>query len=314
MATPIWTPDPSIEPASFAYFYYWYDLPDGPHSGALTQRPAEGEATSYRHVVWFEKQLFDMTEAGVDNALAIYWADAEPSSDTGLVNMNEAASELESEGIDAPQIGMFIDTGFIGRWPEASRDLRDEENIDRLYDSIRRFYTIVDRDHWALIDGKPVVWLWGAYFNIGFDQSTFDYIYSRFGSDFGVEPYIVAEISWFHEAPEDGITVDDYYTWGASLLGFEEPIGNIAEVGPGYDERELTGPGRTGRFAERDGGDFYRDAFQGAIDSGRPIVAIETWNEFHEASGVADSVEYGRDYIELTRELVAALKAAVTSR
>jgi hypothetical protein len=34
------------------------------------------------------------------------------------------------------------------------------------------------------------------------------------------------------------------------------------------------------------------------------LLAIETWNEFHEATGISDSVEYGRTYIELTRTLV----------
>ena len=31
------------------------------------------------------------------------------------------------------------------------------------------------------------------------------------------------------------------------------------------------------------------------------IIAIETWNELGEASGILETIEYGRQYIEITR-------------
>ncbi|MDO8614723.1 MAG: DUF5010 domain-containing protein [Dehalococcoidia bacterium] len=309
-ATPIMTPDPSLPPTVFAYFYYWYGLPDGTHSGALSDRPAEPDS-SYENVAWFKKQFRDMNEAGVDVALAVYWGDREPSSDVGVANMGIAAQEMRAASEEPPGVGMFLDTGAIGQWPKGQRDLRKPENRDRAYGMIHTFFSTLPRSEWALVRERPVIWLWGAYFDIKFDQAFFDYVYSQFNADFGVRPYIVGEYSW-RVSPSTGepIAIDDLYLWGASLEGFRDVGVNVAEVGPGYDERELPGPGRSGRYAERENGAYYRRHFRSAIDSGKRFIAIETWNEFHEASDIADSIEFGRTYIELTRELVDEFRTA----
>lgn len=313
------TPDPAIPRTVFTYFYYWYDLPDGPHSGALTDRPADPFA-SYQDIAWFRRQLADMTDAGIDIALAVYWGPFEPSSDTGLANLAKAAGELRDEGSAPPKVGMFLDTGAIARMPEGERNLTKEENQDEVYDLVHTFYTILPRENWALIKERPVVWLWGNYFEIPFDQSFFDRLTERFLADFGSEPYIVADVSWRHpigdgflsigkstETAEE-IVVDQYYAWGAALNGMQA-VGGVAEVGPGFDERQLDGPDRSGRYAEREGGDFYRRSLEAAIDSGKRLLAIETWNEFHEATDIADSIEYGRTYIEITREYADRFKS-----
>lgn len=315
---PYATPDPRQPPMAFTYFYYWYDLPSGPHSGALTDRPAEPDA-SYRNVAWFEKQLRDMTDAGIDVALAVYWGPAEPSSDVGLANMAQAAQHLRAQGVEPPRIGLFLDTGLIGRWPQKQRDLTDPDNQRRFYDLVHTFYTTLPRDQWAVVDGRPVVWLWASWFNISFDQSFFDYLTSRFQADFGVSPYVVAEASWRFATRADAsgskpdpnrpIRIDNFYVWGAALTGFRDAGTGIAEVGPGYDERQLDGPGRSGRYALREDGAFYERSLEGAIASGRRLLAIETWNEFHEASDIADSVQYGRRYIEITRSYLDRFKA-----
>lgn len=48
--------------------------------------------------------------------------------------------------------------------------------------------------------------------------------------------------------------------------------------------------------------------FGKAIESDKRMVVIETWNEIHEASGIGETVEYGRQYIDLTRALVDEFK------
>ena len=309
------TEDSDQPPMAFTYFYYWYDLPAGPHSGALTDRPAEADA-SYRDVAWFRKQLSDMSDAGIDVALAVYWGNAEPSSDIGLANMAAAASQLRTAGGAPPRIGMFFDTGLIGRWPKRQRDLTDPANQSRFYSLVHTFFTLLPRDQWALVDGRPVLWLWASWFDISFDQSFFDYISGRFRNEFGVRPYIVAESSWrFATRAGHGPTtaqpihIDNFYTWGAALDGYRDTGTGVASVGPGYDERKLDGPGRSGRFADRAGGQFYERNFNAALASGRRMLVIETWNEFHEASDVADSREYGRTYIDMTKRLLERFKA-----
>lgn len=302
------------------YFYYWYDLPSGPHSEPLTDHPAE-PAASYLDVDWFKKQFADMNDAGIDVALASYWGKFEPSSNVGLGKMVDAYDAMVAEGESPPKVGMFLDTGAIARLDLQYRDLTQVENQRIFYSLIRGYYSDVPERVWAKVDGRPIIWLWAAYFGIQFDRSLFEYISSQFEEDFGSLPYIVGEDSWRYAHPSGGgvdydagvMPLDDFYIWGAASNGFQEPTGGVAEVGPGYDERTLPGPDRIGRYQDREGGAFYAENFQRAIDSGSPVIAIETWNEFHEASDIADSVEYGRQYIEMTRQFVDQFKGVTAT-
>jgi hypothetical protein len=56
---------------------------------------------------------------------------------------------------------------------------------------------------------------------------------------------------------------------------------------------------------DREGGAFYRRGLESLLrlsPARRPkLVHIETWNELHEGTDVCDTVEFGRQYIGLTR-------------
>lgn len=298
------------ENQTLTYFYYWYDLPNGPHSTALTDVPAD-EDTSYKNVSWFEKQLVDMQEAGIDTALAVYWGEKEESSKPGLTNLVKARSNLISRGEGVPKIGLFFDTGLFGQLPKSQRNLTSKKGKERFYNYIKEFYQKVPRDYWGLINQKPVVWLYGNYFEIEFDQTTFDFIYSSFEKDFGIRPYIVREASWNYPQKESWskikvdfskpIFTDNYYEWGASYTGFKD-VGGVFAVGPGYDERDLPDPKRQGLYRSRENGRWFRENLMKAISQEKKLIVIETWNEFHEASDIAESKEYGRQYIEISKE------------
>lgn len=103
-------------------------------------------------------------------------------------------------------------------------------------------------------------------------------------------------------------SLDSYYEWGAALSGYREIGGGVSQVGPGYDERALGGPERKRRVASREGGSFYERGLSAAVASSNRFLAIETCNEYHEASEVAESVEYGRRYVELTRRYADLFK------
>ncbi|HEY5626137.1 MAG TPA: hypothetical protein VIT93_06585, partial [Dehalococcoidia bacterium] len=136
----------------------------------------------------------------------------------------------------------------------------------------------------------------------------------NFELDFGVRPYIVRDVSWdFAVADDNGRKVDESrpiateanYKWGAALEGYPEQ-GSVAVVGPGFDEREI--PGRGNAYRPRDDGLWYYQNFGKAIASGKRLLVIETWNEVHEASGVGETTEWGREYIDYTRRLVSEFR------
>lgn len=237
-----------------------------------------------------------MQAAGIDTALAVYWTREEGFSNEGLKNLSLARNQLETEGKNPPKIGLFLDTNSLNNLPKKKRNLEESEGKSNFYSYIKDFYQILEKENWAAIEGKPIIWLYGNYFGFKYDQSTFDYIYLNFENDFGVKPYIVRELSW----NKGGIKTDDIYGWGTSYIGYGDAGGNIASIGPGYDERHI--PKRNGNFKDRDGGNWYKSNFQMAMESKKPMLVIETWNEFHEASDIANSVEFKKSYINLTKE------------
>ena len=299
-------------PLVFTYFFYWYDAETGAHldeqSGLPVHLP-DDPAPSWRSTDWFRKELLDMEEAGIDIVLPVYWGDAEPWSVDGLPYLVAAKAEIEESGGSAPDIGLFFDTTILD-----GRDLTEEGGKAYFYDQIRKFYDRIPHEQWGLVDDRPVIWLYFAFFASAFDQSTFDYVYDRFERDYGVRPYIVRELTWDYAVSNVGgrivdenrpIATDANYKWGAALDGYSDR-GSVAAVGPGFDEREI--PGRGNAYRPRDDRAWYFQNFGKAIDSGKRMVVIETWNEVHEASGIGETVEYGREYIELTTELVRELK------
>jgi len=85
----------------------------------------------------------------------------------------------------------------------------------------------------------------------------------------------------------------------------------VATVMPGYDDLNT---GRAGAFVRsRAGGEFYRQCWNGAIESQADWVVITSYNEWREGSQIETSVGYGDFYLNLTAELAAAYRQGVPS-
>ena len=68
---------------------------------------------------------------------------------------------------------------------------------------------------------------------------------------------------------------------------------------PGYDDTKIRKPGLK---AERQDGEAYRVLWQEAIKAKPDWVLITSWNEWHEGSEIEPSLEYGNEYLSLTKE------------
>jgi hypothetical protein len=300
---------PSGQRLVFTYYFYWYDSTTGGHlqPQLMQDRFPQSPAPSWRSQVWQMKQLRDMSAAGIDTALAVYWGFDRPQdtwSSQGLAVMGRAYRSLKAAGQAPPRIGLFLDTSIVGM-----RDLTTDAGKRWFYAQFKDFFTRVPRDAWQLVNGRPVAFLFTSDFTKAVNQSTFDYVYDRFNADFKVKPYIVREVSWDYpilrwngnERVRDythPIRTDNSYLWAAAIHGFVNR-GGVAAVGPGFDDRLV--PGRNPVVTDRKNGDFYAKAWKDAINSGKNLVAIETWDEMHEGSDVCESIEFGRKYIDITR-------------
>ena len=61
------------------YYFYWYDDASGLHfidhdgTDALTDHPANPKGYSYKRPEWHKREMKDMTAAGIDVVLPVFW-------------------------------------------------------------------------------------------------------------------------------------------------------------------------------------------------------------------------------------------------
>jgi hypothetical protein len=288
-----------------AYFFYWYDPATGLHtrnpdgSDSLTDHPADFYLSflSYESPLWFRQELLDMMSAGVDIVLPVFWGSAEESfwSVAGLENLVLAAQELTDEGQPPPKIGMFFDTSSLPQQNHGQPpDLTTESGRSMFCGTISTFFGLVPERFRAEVGGRPIIYLYVASMAKAYDQALFDTLNRRFQEEFGTTPFIIRETSW------EGVQTDGEYAWGTAVLG-PRVFGPSASLGPGFDDSAVQGRPRV-TFRDRECGEFYADAWEAVRDSGAKLVSIETWNEFHEATDIAFSREFGRSYMDITAD------------
>jgi hypothetical protein len=271
----------------------------------LTTHPPTLEDFSYKSTKWHKQQLRDMMAAGIGVVLPVFWgapSEQDPKahlhwSYAGLPHLVQAREELLEEGLSPPRIGLFYDTSTLqfNEWGYHA-DLTTEYGRQWFYATIRDFYSMIPPKHWAMIDGRPIVLLYAAAFAKKHDQSVIDYTKAQFADEFGRIPYIAAEVSW-------NVKADNKVAWGGAL-GLKQP--GIASLGPGYDHSAVKG--RSPLVVDREGGKFYENQWEKFLKEPAKMVVLETWNEFHEGTDIAESREYRRQYIELTRKYTDRFK------
>lgn len=303
----------------FTYFFYWYRyLWWAARVKALGRdfyllHPTDFTETDFLNQAWYEHQFADMLSAGIDVFLPDYWGEpgqyphaVPPAPEQnlfatqGLPPMIAALQALAARGTPL-KVGMFLDTTIL-----QNEDLTTDRGKQIFYAAIRDYFSRIPPSLWAAIDGRPVLWLYDAQKVAAFDQSTFDYVYAQFALDFGgLRPYVVREWQWYtakNVPAEAGQTIqtEGLYGWGAAPSGFNaDPRFTVAQAGPGFDNAHFGRP--DGLRTARRGGAYYVENLERALASGRRLLAIETWNELGETSGILDTVEYGRQYIDITR-------------
>ena len=251
--------------------------------------------------------------AGIDVVLPVYWgapSERDPMADLhwsfeGLGPLVQALDELVAEGKRPPRVGLFYDTSTLqNNAAQYHADLTTERGRRWFYESIRDFFSLIPPRHWAQIDGKPVVGLYAAAFAKAHDQRAIDYAARA------VRPRLRRQDAVPHprglvERPQRTTSTPGAARSSRRVLG-------AAEIGPGYDHSAV--PGRAPLVVPREDGSHYERAWQKVIRAGAKVVLLETWNEWHEGTDIADSREYGRLYIELTRQYVDRWKAGWTRR
>lgn len=299
------------QPILAASYFYWYDQMRGEHwrfeNGAdqLTDHPVKPVGYSYRRPEWHREQLEEIMAAGIDVILPVYWGTPVDTGEgpfafsrAGIPPLIRAANEIRATGRRPPGIGLFYDTSTLQTNPAGVRqDLSTPAGRAWFGDTIIGFFRSVPRALWATIADRPIVFLYAANYAAGGtdDPRVITETVTRFDAAFGVRPYIVREVSW--QVPTDAA-----YAWGGA---FGLLTHDVAALGPGFNNRAVGGTG----LQERQGGAHYRRNWERLLrmdPARRPrIVHVETWNELHEGSEIAETREHGRLYLNLTRRYAA---------
>ncbi len=303
----------SGEPIVGTHFFYWYKRSTGEHwvnwdgTDALTDHPLyRGGDYAYDRPEWWRLQMAKVREAGINFVALVYWglpgmdhsdhpvARSLLWSNIGARTLAGVIEEQLAHGGRVMPVGMFYDTSTL-RYNHLERpiELSQEWGEEWFYETIRDFFSLIPPCAWARIDGEPIVILYGADFAAGISEDLFDYADARFREDFGVGLHIIKNIDWPGEA--DGVI-----SWGGAL-GLS--VHTAAALGPGYDHSAV--PGREPLIVDREGGAFYCRNWENLLARHphvRPrLVMVETWNELHEGTEVEPTLEYGHQYVRLTR-------------
>lgn len=305
------------QPIIGATYFYWYDVYSGAHivdpdgTDALTTHPPRQDIgdLSFRSVAWHHQQLYDVMAGGIDFILPVFWGIPGKYDDwsfVGLKNLIKAHDQADAElGPDPawgrlPKIGMFYDTSTL-KWNNRDKpiDLTTLEGREWFYITIRDFFSMVPPRKWARIDGKPIVFLYGANYAAKVDDHLFDDTRERFQTDFATDLFLVRHHDWPGRA-------DAWYIWGgATGLKIGE---HVAALGPGYDDSAVQG--RTPMVVDRQRGAFYDHQWENLLrihPRCRPWIAhVETWNEWHEGTDIARSQDSNDLYIRATSKFGGA--------
>jgi hypothetical protein len=281
--------------------------------------PRDGKSYSSLNEDWYEHELRDMRSAGVQIIFPVSWGD-HPHD---WFRQETLHLLVQANGVQQRplQIGMFLDTtaqqgmynedhgGSYSYGPSAALlPLADPQSGYYFYERhIKGFFQAIPREMWATEQGRPIIGVYGAACCRDLQRSAalWSAVKQAFSNDFGVEPWLILEESWFTPQalqPSGSVrgideVADGRYRWGAALFGpqsYELRGYTVSSAGPGFDNRKLpqnpdprfrpraeTVDGRAG-----DAGAFFRSSLD-AVPANTNLLLIETWNEWPESTAIA---------------------------
>lgn len=294
-------------PLVLAFYYTWFDentwTPEKVSDFPVTLYNSRDRETVVRHIAQAQ-------EAGID-AFVVAWYGPRAED-----NQTEANLALMLEVADGTAFHVSVEFGpdspFIQSQQDVVDALRHVLQVHAQYPSFLR------------VEGRPVIFFWRldsiplapGQTPLEAWQAVRDQVDPDHESIWIAEGVEVAyqqvfdghhlySIAWSQDISD---TLND---WGNTIRRYNAQHGTdklwVATVMPGYNDLKT---GRADAFLrEREGGQFYRDTWQAAMDSGADWVVITSWNEWVEGSQIESSVSYGNLYLDLTAELAAQFKA-----
>ncbi|HID63337.1 MAG TPA: hypothetical protein EYP49_11455 [Anaerolineae bacterium] len=294
-------------PLVLAFYYNWFDentwTPEKVSDFPITLYNSRDRETVVRHIAQAQ-------EAGID-AFVVAWYGPQVEG-----NQSETNLALMLEVADGTAFRVSVEFGPDSPFIHSQQDV---------VDALRHVLQVhAQHPSFLRVEGRPVIFFWRlddiplapGQTPLEAWQAVRDQVDPNRESIWIAEGVEVEYQQVFdgHHLYSIAWSQDVNYTlsnWGDKIRRYNARHGTdklwVATVMPGYDDLKT---GRADAFVrERKGGQFYRDTWQAAMDSGADWVVITSWNEWVEGSQIEPSVSYGNLYLVLTRELAAQFKA-----
>ena len=283
-----------------AFYYAWYDQNTWT-SGQVPDVPLTPYTSANRETI--VRQVEQAQGAGID-AFVLNWWGTGNQTESNLQALLDVASE---KGFRVA-VDFDINSPFMGGVGSYADNLRHLHSVHAAHGAYLRyegrpvvfFYNVSRlavatwRDLRDQVDpGRHALWI-AEGTDLAY-QSVFDghHLYS---------------ITWPNRIPPSRTLP----SWGSRVRKYNQNQGTaklwVATVMPGYDDRKIRPV--DGFVRTRDGGDYYTQCWQAAIDSRPHWVIINSFNEWPEGSAIEPSQSYGNLYLDLTREWSARFKGA----
>lgn len=286
-------------PPVLAFYYAWFDQNTW-GSGQAADTPLEPYNSADRATI--ERHVVQAQSAGIDALVQSWYGPAENPTETNFRSLLEVA---QARGFKAA-VDFEVTSPFLG----------DSGTVTNALATL--LATHAQHPAYFRHQGKPVIFFWRQQ---KFSVETWAAIRNQV--DPGRGSYWVAEgtdISYqaifdghhLYSIAWAGSPAGELSKWADRVRSFESDHEVdrlwIATVMPGYNDTRLP---RANSFAvSRRNGDYYRETWQGALASQPDMLILTSFNEWLEGTQVEPSITYGNLYLDVTRELVTALRGS----
>jgi|GEM_PF-280287 len=288
-------------PLVLAFYYAWFDQNTWT-SGQSVDLPAEPYNSADRAVI--ERQVGQAQSAGIDAFVQSWYGPQEGGNQTET-NFRTLLDVAGARGFKAA-VDLEVTSPFLGSIPTVTDALA------------KLLATHAQHPAYLRYQGKPVIFFWRQQqFSVEQWTAIRDQvdpnratIWIAEGTELAYQAIFdghhLYSIAWA-ASPADQLA-----KWASRVRAYAAENGFnrlwVATVMPGYDDTRLP---RADAFAvPRRNGEYYRETWQGAIASSPNMVIINSFNEWPEGSHLEPSASYGNLYLDLTRELVTALRGS----
>jgi hypothetical protein len=245
-----------------------------------------------------KRQLREAERAAIDGFMISWW---------GLDHRSNPVVDVFMELAPPDFVTIYYETAYTF----ALRDRSRQEAVGRIAsDMIALLQAHADKLAWIKVDGRPLVVLYivenytvdewqqirAAVQKAGFDVFLL-------GDTYNLD--YLAVMDGLHTYNPIGLTLRGRklaQVYAETAAAVHDRGGLFAAtVSPGFDNMQLHPLGKRA-VVPRENGTYYRMTWEAAISSGADWVLICSFNEWGESSVIEPALEFGDQYIQLTRQ------------